>query len=56
MNEAEIGGVLVDYDREELVLTSEVLPSNLHYESVIEPCEASLDQLGADYLNLYLVQ
>lgn len=37
MNEAEIGDVLADYDREELFLTSKVLPSNLNYESVIDP-------------------
>lgn len=55
MNEAKIGDVLTDYDREELFLTSKVLPSNLHYESVIESCEASLDRLGTDYLDLYLI-
>lgn len=55
MNEAEIGDVLADYDREELFLTSKVLPSNLNYESVIKACEASLDRLGTDYLDLYLI-
>lgn len=55
MNEAEIGGVLADYDREDVFLTSKVLPSNLAYESVIEACEASLDRLGTDYLDLYLI-
>jgi len=55
MNEAEIGDVLAEYDREELFLTSKVLPSNLAYESVIEACEASLDRLGTDYLDLYLI-
>ena len=55
MNEAEIGDVLADYDREELFLTSKVLPSNLNYESVIESCEASLDRLGTEYLDLYLI-
>ncbi|RDI72297.1 aldo/keto reductase [Halopelagius longus] len=54
-NEAEIGDVLAEYDREELFLTSKVLPSNLHYESVLESCEASLDRLGTDYLDLYLI-
>lgn len=55
MNEAEIGDVLAHYDREELFLTSKVLPSNLDYESVIESCNASLDRLGTDYLDLYLI-
>ncbi|WP_018256645.1 aldo/keto reductase [Halomicrobium katesii] len=54
-NEDEIGDVLADYDREELFLTSKVLPKNLDYESVIASCEASLERLGTDYLDLYLV-
>ena len=54
-NEAAIGEVLADYDREDYWLTSKVLPSNLHYESVLEACEASLERLGTDYLDLSLV-
>lgn len=54
-NEAEIGNVLTDYDRDDLFLTSKVLPSNLDYESVIDACNDSLDRLGTDYLDLYLV-
>ena len=55
MNESEIGDVLADRDREDLFLTSKVLPSNLNYDSVVESCEASLDRLGTDYLDLYLI-
>ncbi|WP_010612655.1 aldo/keto reductase [Halococcus hamelinensis] len=54
-NESEIGDVLAEYDREDLFLTSKVLPSNLDYDSVIESCEESLDRLGTDYLDLYLI-
>jgi len=54
-NETEIGAVLAEYGREELFLTSKVLPKNLNYNSVIESCEASLERLGTDYLDLYLV-
>lgn len=54
-NEAEVGAALAEYDREDVFLTSKVLPSNLHYESVLESCEASLDRLGTDYLDLYLI-
>ena len=54
-NEGEIGEALADYDREDVFLTSKVLPKHLDYESVIEACEASLDRLGTDYLDLYLV-
>lgn len=54
-NEAIIGEEIADYDREELFLTSKVLAKNLNYESVIRSCEASLDRLGTEYLDLYLI-
>lgn len=54
-NESAIGEVLAEYDREECFLTSKVLPKHLEYESVIEACERSLDRLGTDYLDLYLI-
>jgi diketogulonate reductase-like aldo/keto reductase len=55
MNEDVIGDVLADYDRDEVFLTSKVLSKNLNYDSLIESCEASLDRLGTDYLDLYLI-
>jgi len=54
-NEAGIGEVLKNYDRDELFITSKVLPSNLNYESVIKACKRSLKKLGTDYLDLYLI-
>ncbi|MFU8869910.1 aldo/keto reductase [Natronococcus sp.] len=54
-NEAVIGDVLAEYDREDVFLTSKVLPKNLDYESLIRSCEASLERLGTDYLDLYLI-
>ncbi|WP_135363572.1 aldo/keto reductase [Halosimplex halophilum] len=54
-NEAEIGEALAEYDREDVFLTSKVLPKNLNYDSVIESCRDSLDRLGTDYLDLYLI-
>ena len=54
-NEADVGGALAEHDREEVFLTSKVLPKHLGYESVIEACEASLDRLGTEYLDLYLI-
>ncbi|SFR69830.1 Aldo/keto reductase [Halogeometricum rufum] len=54
-NESEIGEVLAEYDREDVFLTSKVLPKHLNYDSVVDSCEASLDRLGTDYLDLYLV-
>ncbi|PSP54094.1 aldo/keto reductase [Halobacteriales archaeon QH_7_68_42] len=54
-NEAEIGEAIADYDRDDVFLTSKVLAKNLDYDSLIESCEASLERLGTDYLDLYLV-
>ncbi|MFC7139379.1 aldo/keto reductase [Halosimplex aquaticum] len=54
-NEAEIGEVLAEYDRDDVFLTSKVLPKNLNYDSLIESCRDSLDRLGTDYLDLYLI-
>ncbi len=54
-NESAVGEALADYDRDDLFLTSKVVPSNLHYENVLSACRASLDRLGTSYLDLYLV-
>jgi diketogulonate reductase-like aldo/keto reductase len=54
-NEEAIGDVIAGYDRDDLFLTSKVLPSNLHYESLLAALERSLDRLGVDALDLYLV-
>ncbi len=54
-NEADLGSTLEGYPREELFVTSKALPSNLGYESLISACESSLDRLGTDYLDLYLI-
>lgn len=54
-NEGAIGDVIAEYDRDDLFLTSKVLPSNLHYESLLAALDGSLDRLGVDALDLYLV-
>ena len=54
-NETVIGEVLAEHGRDDAFLTSKVLAKHLDYESVIESCEASLDRLGTDYLDLYLI-
>lgn len=54
-NEEEIGEVLEDYDRDRLFLTSKVLPTNLHYDDVLESCNRTLEKLGTSYLDLYLI-
>mgnify|MGYP000341882186 CR=1 FL=1 len=55
MNEAALGEVLAEHDREDLLLTSKVLPKHLNYESVIETAKQTLADLGTDYLDLYLI-
>jgi diketogulonate reductase-like aldo/keto reductase len=54
-NEAAIGEVLTEYNRSDIFLTSKVLPKNHDYESVVRACQRSLDRLGTDYLDLYLI-
>ena len=54
-NERVIGEVLAEHGRDDVFLTSKVLAKHLDYESVIESCEASLDRLGTEYLDLYLI-
>lgn len=54
-NEDRVGEAIQGMDREELFLTSKVLPKHLDYESVIESAEATLERLGTEYLDLYLI-
>jgi len=41
--------------RENLFITSKVIPSHSKYEQVLRSCENSLRRLGMDYLDLYLI-
>lgn len=41
--------------RDEIFLVSKVLPSNASYERTIAACERSLERLGTDRLDLYLL-
>jgi diketogulonate reductase-like aldo/keto reductase len=54
-NEIEIGKAIKKADRSELFITSKVSSSNLRTRDLIDACHASLDRLGTDYLDLYLV-
>jgi len=54
-NEKQIGKVLKDYNREDLFITSKVLPSNLNYGNVLKACDRSLRKLDTSYLDLYLI-
>lgn len=41
--------------REQVFLASKVLPSNASYKGVLKSCEHSLERLGTDWLDLYLI-
>jgi diketogulonate reductase-like aldo/keto reductase len=49
-----VGEALKDR-REEAFLVSKVLPWNASYDGTIAACSKSLDRLGTDYLDLYLL-
>ncbi|WP_181685651.1 aldo/keto reductase [Halorhabdus salina] len=55
MNEAALGEALAGHDRQEVFLTSKVLPKHLNYESVIEAAKSTLVDLQTDFLDLYLI-
>ncbi len=54
-NEAEIGKAIRGVDRSGLFITSKVSSANLQTYDVIKACRQSLDRLGTDYLDLYLL-
>ena len=41
--------------REDIFITSKVLPSHLKYDDVLKACDASLRHLKMDYIDLYLI-
>ena len=45
----------VGVPRESLFITSKVAPEHLKYEQVLHSCEKSLERLGMEYLDLYLI-
>ena len=49
-----VGEALKDR-REDAFLVSKVLPWNASYDGTIKACHASLDRLGSDHLDLYLL-
>lgn len=47
--------VIENFDRSKLFITSKVWHTNLHSGEVIQACARSLERLGIDYLDLYLI-
>ncbi|MCK4967376.1 aldo/keto reductase [bacterium] len=54
-NEEYIGKAISGIERTELYITSKVWIDNLHYNDVITACKRSLNKLGTDYLDFYLI-
>ncbi|HSO27450.1 MAG TPA: aldo/keto reductase, partial [Anaerolineales bacterium] len=50
-----VGQVIRDFDRSKLFIASKVWHTNLHSGEVIQACARSLERLGTDYLDLYLI-
>jgi 2,5-diketo-D-gluconate reductase B len=54
-NEGEIGRAIRGFDRSTLFITSKVSSAHLSTNDLIDACRRSLDLLGTDYLDLYLI-
>lgn len=54
-NERQIGRAIKEFDRKQLFITSKVAQSQLYYDQVLKACGQSLDKLGTDYLDMYLI-
>ncbi|MFW6438275.1 MAG: aldo/keto reductase [Armatimonadota bacterium] len=54
-NHEIVGEAISGYDRAELFITSKVDSPHLHYDDVLAVCDATLLEIGTDYLNLFLI-
>ena len=56
-NEEQVGKAIKDsgVPREDLFIATKVWPSDFGYESTLQAFQTSLDKLGLDYLDLYLL-
>ena len=50
-----VGKAMQGYDRSKIFLVSKVHQKNMGYESILRSCSQSLERLGTDYLDLYLL-
>lgn len=54
-NQADIGEVIADYEREELFITSKVWRNHHTHKGVLTSTDQTLQELGTEYLDLLLV-
>lgn len=54
-SEKLVGEAIKGYNRQSLFIVSKVLPSNAGRNRIFQACENSLERLGTDYLDLYLL-
>jgi diketogulonate reductase-like aldo/keto reductase len=50
-----VGQAIRGLNRQDLILVSKVWTDHLRYDRLLAACQASLDRLGVDYLDIYLV-
>lgn len=53
--ESLVGKAILPYGREKLFLVSKVYPFNAGRKNIFQSCQQSLERLGTDYLDLYLL-
>ena len=50
-----VGQAIKEFDRSKLFIVTKVFTNHLSYEDVIEQAKISLEKLGTDYVDLYLI-
>ncbi len=53
--EVLLGQAIIDADRSSLFLISKVMPSGKKYDDYIDACKKSLERVGTDYFDMYLL-
>lgn len=54
-NHAEVAEGIRSFPREDIFLSSKVPATNLRHDDVLATCERNLDELGVEYLDMYLI-
>jgi len=54
-SEELVGEAIKDYNREDLFITTKVSPSHLRHDDLIQAARNSLERLGLNYVDLYLI-